>query len=160
MLALLQPAKVAMRSINNGGQAIFEKPTTFAQSWHVHKQKTYFKQSPALGNPSNMLQLWVFRVGFTPFFFFFFWLSSLRKNWTIKITLINAHKHHEKCRKGFKREGGIYRIANALTEWSKGTLPNKQSNIHFLGFLYHIFGGGGISIGMPNQIILFITWYI
>lgn len=31
VLALLQPAKVVMRSINNGGQAIFEKPTTFTE---------------------------------------------------------------------------------------------------------------------------------
>lgn len=56
---------------------------------------------------------------------------------------INARRYDKKCRRGFKREGGVYGIARALIERSEGTLPNKLNRDRFRGFLYRIFGGGG-----------------
>lgn len=89
VLALLQPTKVAMREASTMEVKRFSKspPLSRSPNMYTHTQKTYSKQSRVLRIPATHCN-----CGYLRLFIFFPWLKSFRKNWTMKITLINTLK--------------------------------------------------------------------
>lgn len=139
----------------------FSKSPPLSQSPNMYTHKRHTLSKAQCSESKQHIPTLGISACFPLFYLFIFLLNSFRENWTMKITLINAHKYHKKGRKALKEREGF-------TEWlmhwfsvSRG--PFQINRIIFIFWDFFIVFSGGeekFSIGMPCQIIFFITWYI